>query len=130
MLKSLTVVTENDIDITFVGDDGTTVTHRFTFKPSGLGEGSVILNGDAEFLRLYRRVPGPSAPMWPEKLAFLARSTLLSLSLRAMRLFGLRLRSGQSLGTDGSNHMQARVQQQSTATDSTGYDHRRPGLTP
>jgi hypothetical protein len=65
-LRSLTVVSDSEVDIVFESDDGSTVTHRFTVEEAGP---VLVTNGDRGFNERYRRVPGPITPVWPEQLA-------------------------------------------------------------
>jgi len=65
-LRSVTIVAERVVDIKFDADDGSTVTHRFIVDDTGP---ITVTNGDGEFVRRYRGVPGPVTPTWPERLA-------------------------------------------------------------
>ncbi len=79
-LHSLSVISEDDIDITFVSEDGELVTHRFSFRPGRGNEpdnGLYAVLGDPDFAAKYRRSDSPNTvPRWPEKLAVAARNTL------------------------------------------------------
>ena len=70
--KALRIVSESEVEITFEGDDGTPAVHVFTLQTVGPGpgalEGLLGINGDDDFTKKYRGVPGPHLPMWPEQL--------------------------------------------------------------
>jgi hypothetical protein len=67
VLKSLTVLSDTTAAVTFEGDDGGEVTFQFELHETG-PQGLTVTNGDADFQQKYRRVPGPSFPLWPERL--------------------------------------------------------------
>ena len=93
-LHSLTVISQDEIEIIFVGDDGVLISHRFYFSSEGLQDQRIDelqgVNGDAEFQSKYRRVPGPITPLWPERLAHAARNALKSPLPAGRALEGLR----------------------------------------
>ncbi len=64
--RGLTIGSDSEVDLLFEGDDGTAVTWRFT-RTEGGGVG--VISGPEEFYSLYRQVPGPPFPDWPERLA-------------------------------------------------------------
>ena len=67
-LRSLTVLSPDEVAITLVDDVGDEVTYRFTLMQAGK---IWVIQGEPAFER-YRLVPGPSSPMWPEQLAMAA----------------------------------------------------------
>jgi hypothetical protein len=67
--RSLTVVSDNEVDLIFDVDDGDAVRFRFTVDDSA---GLPVTNGPPEFQRAYRMVPGPGFPMWFEQAALAA----------------------------------------------------------
>ena len=68
--RSLTVVSDNEVDLTFDADDGDTVTFRFAVSETA--NRLAVTNGPPAFAQEYRQVPGPAIPTWPEQLALAA----------------------------------------------------------
>jgi hypothetical protein len=65
-LRSLTVVSPTEVDTVFADDAGAEVSFRFTGDLTG---DVLAVSGEPAFSDRYRRVPGPSLPLWPERLA-------------------------------------------------------------
>lgn len=65
-LRSLTVLSPDEVAITLADDAGVEITCRFTFEQAG---GISVVQSESAFSERYRLVPGPSLPMWPERLA-------------------------------------------------------------
>lgn len=68
-LRSLTVLSPDEVAITLADDTGTEATFRFTVKEA---DGIRIASGEPEFNARYRCTPGPALPLWPERLAIAA----------------------------------------------------------
>jgi hypothetical protein len=67
--RSLTVLSPDEVAITLVDDAGAGVTFWFTGDdPNGIW-GAI---GEEAFDGRFRLVPGPSLPLWPERLAVAA----------------------------------------------------------
>lgn len=64
-LRSLTVLSDTLVALTFEDGHGEQVIFRFETTVHG---GITVTNGDDAFNRLYRCVPGPAFPRWPESL--------------------------------------------------------------
>ena len=68
-LRSLTVLSPEEVAITLADDAGTEATFRFTVEQV---QGIWVASGEPAFDARYRCVPGPALPMWPEQLAIAA----------------------------------------------------------
>jgi hypothetical protein len=68
-LRSLTVLSPDEVAITLADDAGDEVTFRFSITDA---HGTWVVNGEAAFSDRYRLVPGPSLRIWPERLAHAA----------------------------------------------------------
>jgi hypothetical protein len=69
-LRSLTVLSPDEVALTVADDAGVEVTFRFTGAQI---DGRIVgASGELEFCARYRCVPGPALPMWPEQLAIAA----------------------------------------------------------
>lgn len=66
-MRSLTVVSDTQVALTFEDERGQAVTYRFETEIVRGGIG--VTNGEDAFASVYRRVPGPAFPLWPERLA-------------------------------------------------------------
>jgi hypothetical protein len=69
--RSLTFVSDSEVDMTFDADDGGEVTYRFTVAPVYLDKADRVINvvnGDKEYSWLYSRIPGSETPAWPMQL--------------------------------------------------------------
>lgn len=64
--RSLTLLSPVEVAITLVDDGGEEVTFLFTGEQH---QGGISAIGEPAFDGHYRLVPGPSLPMWPERLA-------------------------------------------------------------
>ena len=69
IFRSLTVVSDHEVDLVFDADDGSTVAYRFTVDDSA---GFPVVNAPPDFSRAYRMVPGPAFPRWFEQAAMAA----------------------------------------------------------
>ena len=72
-MRSLVVLSPDEVAITLADEAGAEVTFRFTGTQAG---GIRVINGDQAFRDRYRPVPGPALPMWPERLAGAALSAV------------------------------------------------------
>jgi hypothetical protein len=63
------MLSPDEVAITLADDVGDEVTFRFSVTDA---HGIWVANGEAAFSEQYRLVPGPSLPMWPERLALAA----------------------------------------------------------
>ncbi|WP_412515785.1 hypothetical protein K8Z49_29440 [Actinomadura madurae] len=62
--KSLTILSDHEVAITFTDSAGEEITYRFTAT-----EGPIrTISGEDAFGDQYRLTPGPATPMWPERL--------------------------------------------------------------
>lgn len=64
-LKSLTVLSDTVVAVTFEDGDSGEVTFRFEAEERG---GITVVNGEDAFTQRYRRIPGPAFAIWPERL--------------------------------------------------------------
>jgi hypothetical protein len=68
-LRSLTVLSPDEVAITLADDAGAEVTFRFTGDQA---HGIWVASGEPAFNARYRCTPGPALPLWPERLAIAA----------------------------------------------------------
>ncbi|TDD38146.1 hypothetical protein E1287_06240 [Actinomadura sp. KC06] len=65
-LRSLTILSDNEVAMVFIDSAGEEMTYRFTSTDT---DQIKVINGEDSFSSQYRQVPGPATPMWPERLA-------------------------------------------------------------
>lgn len=68
-LESLSFDSDSEVRITLIASDGTVEAFVFTINSD---HGITSVSGSREFSKLYRQVPGPDTPQWPERLAIAA----------------------------------------------------------
>jgi hypothetical protein len=67
VLRSLTVLSDTTVAVTFEDDAGAEVTFRFEAQEVG-PDALTVINGESAFTDLYRRTGSPITPQWPEGL--------------------------------------------------------------
>jgi hypothetical protein len=69
VLQSLSFDSDTDVRLSFVAPDGSLSEFLFATKTV---DGITVVSASSEFASLYRQVPGPRTPTWPEALVLAA----------------------------------------------------------